>query len=109
MGTWFSKQDTEVENSKAILQTADSPAIQINWAILSTGLSSVAIIIILLFILGICYKKNTRSNRRARRAEHHSIIHSINRGPAPGRRGYPEYPSSVANFPSSTFHHLLCC
>ena len=51
MGTWFSKKDTEVENSKAILQTADSPGIQINWAIFSPGLSPVAIIVILLFIL----------------------------------------------------------
>ena len=65
MGSWFSKKKKEVEKN-TILQLADSPGIQINWANFSTGLSVVAIILILLFILAICYRKNRRWNRRAR-------------------------------------------
>ena len=62
MGSWFSKKEEEVENH-VILQQADSLEIQINWAIISTGLSSVAIIIVLLLVLAICYRKNRRANR----------------------------------------------
>ena len=49
-------------------------------------------------MLAICYKKNRRSNRRARRAELHDILHSLHRGapsnsaPPPSRGGYPAFP-----------------
>ena len=99
MGSWFSKKDNHVEDeAKAIIQSADSPIIQLNWATFSTGLSSVAIILVLLLMLAICYKKNRRSNRRARRAELHDILHSLHRGPPsnsappPARGGYPGFP-----------------
>ena len=39
MRSWFSKKEEQVENH-AILQEVDSPGIQINWAIFSTGQSS---------------------------------------------------------------------
>ena len=98
MGSWFSKKENKLEDSQAIVQSADSPIIQINWATFSTGLSSFAIILVLLLMLAICYKKNKRSNRRARRSELHDILHSVHRGapansaPPPSRGGYPAFP-----------------
>ena len=109
MGSWFSKKEAKVEDSQAIIQLADSPIIQLNWATFSTGLSSFAIILVLLLILGICYKKNRRSSRRARRAELHDILHSLHRGapansaPSPNRGGYtafpPTFPGAYSGFP----------
>ena len=51
MGSWFSKKDHQLEDSKAIIQSDDSPIIQLNWATFSTGLSSFAIILVLLLLL----------------------------------------------------------
>ena len=87
MGSWISsdKSEPEVKDSQTILQSADSPIIQLNWATFSTRLSSIAIIILLLILLGICYKKNCRSNRRAQRLELHDIIHSLHRQSLPDR------------------------
>ena len=99
MGNWFSSEP-EIEAKGAITQTGNA-AIQLNWATFSTGISSLAIILVLLILLAICYKKNQCSNRRARRSELHNIVHSLHRstpGPEPARQGYPQYPPSVTNF-----------
>ena len=102
MGSWFSQEETKVEDSQAILQSADSAFLQLNWATFSTGLSSFSIILVLLLMLALCYKKNQRSNRRARRAELHDILHSLHRGgtassaPTPSRGGYPQFPPAFA-------------
>ena len=96
MGSWFSSQP-EVQAKEAITQTGNA-AVQFNWAIFSTGISSLAIIIVLFILLVICYRKNQRSNRRARRAELHDIVHSLNcstPGPEPMRMGYPQYLSLI--------------
>ena len=101
MGSWFSKSEPEIKDSQAILQSADSPIIQLNRATFSTGLSSIVIIIVLLILLGICYKKNRQSNRCARRLELHDIVHSLFRStqpPEPSRQGFPQYPPSITGF-----------
>ena len=56
MGGWFSSEP-EVQAEKAITQTGNT-AIQLNWATFSTGILSLAIILVLLILLAICYKKN---------------------------------------------------
>ena len=52
--SWFSKSEPEIKDSKAILQSSDSAIIQLNWATFSRGLSSMAIILVLLILFGIC-------------------------------------------------------
>ena len=108
MGGWFSSEP-EVEAKEAITHTGNA-AVQFNWAIFSTGVSSLAIILVLLILLAICYRKNQRSNRRARRSELHDIVHSLHRstpGPEPIRMGYPQYPPSVANYVPSPAANVI--
>ena len=48
MGSWFSSEP-EVQAKEAITQTGNA-AVQFNWAIFSTGISSLAIVIVLLVL-----------------------------------------------------------
>ena len=71
---------------------------QFNWASFGSGVSSILIIFVLLVFLYICYRRNKRANKKARRAELHELVMLASRN-GPHRTTKSEAPS--AEYPAS--------
>ena len=72
---------------------------QFIWASFGSGVSSILIICVLLVFLYVCYQRNKRANKKARRAELHELVMLATRnGPHRNTKSEPasaEYPSSI--------------